>query len=67
MIFEQNKSIESLGEKLGFIFSYFLFTTILYLILSLLKKIPESWSYIYVMGITILIALTGIVIKRFLR
>ena len=67
MIFEENKTIEKLSEKLGYIFSYFLFTTILFLILIFLKKIPESWSYFHVMGITILIAVIGIAIRRFLK
>jgi len=67
MIFEQNRSIEKLGEKLGYIFSYFLFTTILFLILGLLKKIPESWSYIHVMVVTIFIAFIGIALKRILK
>ena len=67
MIFEENKTFEKLGEKLGYIFSYFLFTTILFFILGVLKKIPESWSYIHVMGIVILIALVGVIIKRFLK
>jgi|TARA_Y100000310_G_scaffold312853_1_gene360594 hypothetical protein len=67
MIFEENKTIEKIGEKSGYVFSYFLFTTILFFILILLKKIPESWSYIHVMGITILIALIGVAIKRFLK
>ena len=67
MIFEENKTIEKIGEKLGYVFSYFLFTTILFFILILLKKVPESWSYLYVMGITILIALVGIAIKRILK
>jgi len=67
MIFEKNETAEKLGERLGYIFSYFLFTTILFFILTLLEKIPESWSYPYVMGITILIASIGIGIKRFLR
>jgi len=67
MIFEENKTIENLGGKLGYIFSYFLFTTILFFILGVLKKIPESWSYIYVMGIVILIILVSTIIKRFLK
>ncbi len=67
MIFEQDKSIEKFGEKAGYVFSYFLFTTILFFILTLLDKIPESWSYFYVMGITILIAFIGFVIGRLLR
>ena len=67
MIFEGFKTVEKLGEKLGYIFSYFLFTTILFLILIFLKKIPESWSYFHVMGITIFIAVIGIVIRRLLK
>jgi len=67
MIFEENKTIEKVGERIGYIFSYFLFTTILFLILILLKKIPESWSYLHIMGITILIAFIGAIIKKFLK
>ena len=67
MIFEENKTIESLGEKVGYILSYFIFTTILFLILSLFKKNPESLSYLDVMGITILISLLGILINRILK
>lgn len=67
MIFERNKSIEKFGEKIGFIFSYFLFTTILFFILTLLTKIPESWSYFHIMAITFLIALLGIIIKKLLK
>lgn len=67
MIFEQNKLIERLGEKFGYIFSYFLFTTILFFILTLLKKIPESWSFFHIMVITISIALIGTVIKKILK
>ena len=67
MRFEENNLIEKVGEKLGYIFSFFLFATILFFILEVLKKIPESWSYIHVMGLTALIALAGVIIKRFLR
>ncbi len=67
MLFEQNKSLQKFGEKIGFIFSYFLFTTILFFILLLLNKIPESWSYFHIMAITFLIALIGIIFKRLLK
>ena len=67
MIFEQDKSLEKLGEKLGYVFGYFLFTTVLFFILLLLKKIPETWSYFHVMGITILIIFAGTVLKRLLK
>ncbi len=67
MIFEENRTIEKVWEKWGYVLSYFIFTTILFLILALLNKIPESWAYLYVMGITILIALMGVIIKRLLK
>ena len=67
MIFERSDKIENFGEKLGYIFSYFLFTTVLYVILTLLKKIPEAWTYFNIMVITIIIALTGIIFKKLLK
>ena len=67
MIFEENKNIEAFGEKLGYAFAYFLFTTALYLLLALLKKIPENWSYLHIMLIALLIAAAGLAIKRLLK
>jgi len=67
MIFEENKNIEKVGEVVGYIFSYFLFTTVLFFILVITKKIPESWSYFHVMIITVSIAIIGVIIKRLLR
>ena len=67
MIFEENRSIEALGEKSGYVSAYFLLTTILYLVLVLLKKIPEAWSYLHIMLIVLLIAVTGLAIKRILK
>ena len=67
MLFEQDKSTEKFSEKIGYIFAYFLFTTILFFILKLLNKIPGSWSYYHIIGITLVITLIGIVIKRFLK
>jgi len=67
MDFEQDRSIEIFGEKTGYIFSYFLFTTFLFYILVFLNNIPESWSYIHIMGITFTIVFVGISIKRFLN
>jgi len=61
MIFEQINEWERVGERAGYVFSYFVFTTILFFILTFLNKIPISWSYVHVMGITILIAVLGIV------
>jgi len=67
MRFEQNRVISRWGEKLGYLFAYFLFTTILYFVLAFLNKIPKSWTYFHIMGIALLIALAGIIIKRLLK
>jgi len=67
MRFEQNKSIEKFGEKIGFITGFFLFTTILYFLLSFLNKLPVSWTYVHIIIIVSLITLTGSVIKRLLK
>jgi hypothetical protein len=67
MTFEQNNNIKMFGEKIGYAFAYFLFTTVLFFILILLNKIPNSWSYFHIMMITFLIALLGVVIKGFLE
>ena len=59
--------IKENGKKIGYIFGYFLFTTILYLMLILLKKIPENWTYFHIMGITLIITITGALLKRLLK
>lgn len=66
MKFEQSKSVEKIGEKIGYIFSYFIFTTILFFILTFLNKLPSSWTYFHIMAVTLLVALIGSTITRFL-
>lgn len=67
VVFEQNNAIKKIGYGLGYIFSYLLFTALLFLMLSLLGKIPQSWSYIHILTITFAIALIGIAVRRLLR
>jgi hypothetical protein len=67
MIFEQEKTLEKYGEKAGYVFAYFLFTTVLFFVLTFFEKIPESWSYFTIMGITLIIVLIGVVIKSLLK
>ena len=64
MVFEQNRKMEKLGEIFGFFSAYFLFTTVLFMILILLDKLPEMWSYFDIMGITFFITILGIIIAR---
>ena len=54
-------------RTIGYIFAYFIFTTILYIILKLLKEIPSDWGYFHIMTITLIISAIGIILKRILR
>ena len=66
MIFEEDKSVARYGKLAGYVFAYFFFTTVLFLVLTLLNKIPASWTYYNVMGVTFLVVLIGTGLKRFL-
>ena len=67
MYFKKIKPAEKNGERIGFLFSYFLFTTILFFLLVLLNKLPTSWSYLHIVGITVLIVLCGLGLERVLK
>lgn len=67
LFFNQNETIEKLGEKFGYFFAYFTSTTILYLFLKIFEKIPIFWSYIHIILATLIITIFGIIIKRFLE
>lgn len=67
MISGQDTLIGRVGRRAGFLFAYFLFTTMLFLIMTVLGKMPAFWSYFHVMGVTFLVTLAGVVAVRFLR
>ena len=64
MQFEENTNVKKLGENVGFFVSFFLFSSILYLILSLLHKIPTYVKYIHVVTGVILVYFLGLVLRR---
>ena len=55
------------GERIGFLFSYLLFTTMLFLLLTLLDKLPLTWSYLHIAGLTGLVVVVGVVLERVLK
>lgn len=65
--FGEKKLFSKVGEKIGYIFSLFLSTTILFFILTFLDKLPSLWSYFHVLAIIFLISLFGIILKHFLK
>ena len=52
---------------LGYVIMYLIFTTILYFILNLLNKLPETWTYLHIMTITLTIILIAKLTKGFLK
>jgi hypothetical protein len=57
-------TLEKIGEVTGFLSSYFLFTTILFFVLKLTNKLPQTWNYLHISYITLTIILTGFFIKK---
>ena len=64
---EKEKSKGKLGKDLGFLFSYFVFTAILFFKLKLLNKLPDSWSYLHLMWLTLGIVLVGLTIDTIIK
>ena len=64
MKFDTSKRPERAGKVIGFLFSYTLFTTILFFALLFIGKLPASWTYVHVMGMTFLILLVGTWVRR---
>ena len=67
MFFGKNSRLENAGETIGFICAYFFFTSMLFIMLTFLNKIPVSWSFFHIMGITISIAAIGAILKGYLK
>ncbi|MBS3166637.1 hypothetical protein J4403_00330 [Candidatus Woesearchaeota archaeon] len=67
MIFEENKSSQKFGEKIGYILAYFVFVTILFFILKITSRLPNSNGYLWAMLIVFVIALVGYLIKKLLK
>jgi hypothetical protein len=58
---------ENYGKVVGYLFSFFLLTTILFLILRYTQKLPLTWTYLHVIMIIIVIVLIGSGIERMLK
>jgi hypothetical protein len=63
----KNIFLERISQEIGYIFGYFLFTTALFLILNFLNKIPPTWTYFHVMGLTLLMVFIGTLLKKLLK
>ncbi|MEK6922011.1 MAG: hypothetical protein AABX82_09030 [Nanoarchaeota archaeon] len=62
-----NASFFLTGKYSGYLFSFFLFSTVLYFVLFFTGKIPASWTYFFIFFITIPVAVAGFLIERYLQ
>jgi hypothetical protein len=67
MDFKKKNSSEGFGKVLGFLIMLVIFSIILFFILKLTHKLPGSWNYPPVLGISIGIVAFGKFIKGILR
>ncbi|MDP3918387.1 MAG: hypothetical protein Q8Q35_00585 [Nanoarchaeota archaeon] len=67
MDFDQGEDFNHIGETLGFIFSYFVFTTILFTLFYYLDKLPSGWTYYHIMTLTLFIVFIGFFIQEKLK
>jgi len=66
MNFEKNDLASNIGEKSGFFVAYIIFTTVVFSILFFSKKASVDKLF-YVILITALITLFGVLLRRWLR
>jgi len=64
MNFEEKKyDVKMWGVYVGYLLFYFVFTTVLFFILSLTEKLPEHWNYLSVANITFF----GVILIKILK
>ena len=66
MEYEEGHRLERTGVFFGFLFSYAVFTTILYYVLHFLDRLPFSWTWMHVALITLIIVLIGMLLEWWL-
>jgi hypothetical protein len=65
--FDRDLFWQKIGQKVGFVVAYFLTTSILFLVLSYLGKLPPGWSYFSLMILVLAISSVAILIKDFFK
>jgi hypothetical protein len=67
MNFEKKEFKYRLGEGIGYVIAYLIFTAAIYYFLKFFGKFPSGWNFLYIMNISLLITLLGIFFRRALR
>jgi len=64
---DEKEKNSNLGRYIGYILMFFIFTTILYFLLTILEKLPASWNYFNILLIVLMIVFIGKIIKYWLN
>lgn len=56
-----------LGWVSGYAAAYLFFTIALFFMLTFLKKLPAGWSYLHMAGVTAILAILALTVKRLLK
>ena len=67
MKFGENVIIKNIGEKIGFFIGFLIFSSVFYLILRLLNKIPSSVKYWYIVIGVFILYIVGLTIKLVIK
>lgn len=63
---DKKNQLQKIGRLFGFCFSFFLFSTILFFILNYFNKIPQTWSYFHILGLTLGLIVFSRLLKKIL-
>jgi len=55
------------GKYSGFLVSFLLFSTILFLILSYFDKLPARWSFFHVILVVLVITIIGFGVRKLIQ
>ena len=47
-MFHHTSKVETFGKIIGILFGYLVFSSILFLVLRTLNKIPDTWNYLHI-------------------
>ncbi len=59
--------LDKVANVIGFLFSFFVFSAILYNVLSYFNKIPTDWSYFHIVLIVVVGVFFSFLIKKIIN
>jgi len=64
---KENCFFPNIARTIGFLFSFFVFSAILYNVLSYFNKIPNEWTYFHIGLVVAIVIFFSFLIKKMIR